>query len=564
MSELLYEFLENKQVAYFSMEIALSDSFHTYSGGLGILAGDTLRTSADLRLPMVGVTLVSKKGYFKQELTETGQQIEHIQQWDPSEFMRLLPQIINVKIEETDVKIKAWLYKIVSPTGGKVPVLFLDTDVEGNEDKDKQITDYLYGGDHKYRLKQEIILGIGGVRMLKALGFSIRKYHLNEGHSSFLGIELLRRTKMNLDEVKKKCIFTTHTPVEAGHDKFSYQTISEIMNLEIPLATLKKLAGQNQLNMTRLALNLSNYVNGVAKEHQETSQRMFPGYKIHAITNGIHSHTWTGENFRKIYNKYLPGWGIEPNRLAQVDVIPDEEIWQAHFEEKKTLLTYVENQTKIKMNPEKLTIGFARRVTAYKRTGLIFSDLSRLRRLNKRREIQLIFAGKAHPKDEAGKNLIKEIIGYKEQLKDEMKIAYLENYDMSVAGKVIPGVDVWLNTPLPPMEASGTSGMKAAHNGVVNFSTLDGWWKEGCIEGVNGWAIGPNPDEEISIVERKIQEIDDLYSKLEYVIAPLFYQHRDEWIKIMKNSIGKIAYYFNSLRMLERYVIEAYFSESID
>jgi len=195
---------------------------------------------------------------------------------------------------------------------------------------------------------------------------------------------------------------------------------------------------------------------------------------------------------------------------------------------------------------------------------LIFSDLSRLRRLNKRREIQLIFAGKAHPKDEAGKNLIKEIIGYKEQLKDEMKIAYLENYDMSVAGKVIPGVDVWLNTPLPPMEASGTSGMKAAHNGVVNFSALDGWWKEGCIEGVNGWAIGPDPDEEISIVERKIQEIDDLYSKLEYVIAPLFYQHRDEWIKIMKNSIGKIAYYFNSLRMLERYVIEAYFSESID
>lgn len=544
------------------MEIALSDSFHTYSGGLGVLAGDTLRTSADLRLPMVGVTLVSKKGYFRQELTKTGQQIEHIQKWNPSEFTQLLPQIINIKIENRNVKTKAWLYIVTSPTGGKVPVLFLDTDVEGNEDKDRQITDHLYGGDYRYRLKQEIILGIGGVRMLKALGFNIRKYHLNEGHSSLLGIELLRTTKMNLDEVKKKCIFTTHTPVEAGHDKFSYQTVSEILNPEFSLEALKKLGGQNQLNMTRLALNLSNYVNGVAKEHQETSQKMFPGYKIHSITNGIHSHTWTCKNFRKIYDKYLPGWGIEPNRLAQVDVIPDEYIWEAHFESKKTLLAFVEEQTKIKMNPEKLTIGFARRATTYKRTGLIFSDLNRLRKLNKRGEIQLIFAGKSHPKDEDGKNLIKQIFDYKEQLKDEIKIAYLENYDMSIARKIISGVDVWLNTPLPPMEASGTSGMKAAHNGVVNFSVLDGWWKEGCIEGVNGWAIGPDPDEKISIDELKSQELDDLYSKLEYVIAPLFYQHRDEWIKIMKNSIGEIAYYFNSHRMLQRYVIEAYFSET--
>ncbi|MFW6122078.1 MAG: alpha-glucan family phosphorylase [Petrotogales bacterium] len=561
MSNLLAKFIDNKMVAYFSMEIALNDDIHTYSGGLGVLAGDTLKTSADLRLPLIGITLASKKGYFRQELTPNGEQIEHTQEWNPSEFMQLLPQTTDVRIENRKVQIKAWLYTITSPTGGETPIIFLDTDIDGNKDEDKRITDFLYGGDPNYRFKQEIVLGIGGVRMLDALGFTVRKYHMNEGHSSLLGLELLRKTDMNVDKVKKMCIFTTHTPVEAGHDKFSYDLVTQIMNLDISLDAIKELGGKSQLNLTRLALNLSNYVNGVAKEHKETSQKMFPGYKIHAITNGIHSHTWTCENFKKIYDEHLPGWGIEPNRLAQVEVIPDEKIWQAHLQAKKNLIDYVDENTNVHMDPEILTIGFARRSTAYKRAGLIFSDLDKLRKINRSGQIQLIFGGKAHPKDYSGKQIIKEIFGYKDQLKDEIKIAYLQDYDISVASNLIPGVDVWLNTPLPPFEASGTSGMKAAHNGVINFSVLDGWWAEGCLEGVNGWAIGPAPDNNLSDTERKYRELDDLYSKMEYVIAPLFYQHRDQWIKMMKNSIATLAYYFNSHRMLQRYVIEAYFND---
>ena len=530
----------------------------TYSGGLGVLAGDTIRSSADLKLPLVAVTLVSKRGYFRQEIDEEGRQIEHPVEWEPSKIMELLPTEVKVQIQKREVRIKAWLHNVESLTGGVVPLLFLDTNVEGNFPEDREITSFLYGGDERYRLKQEIVLGIGGARMLEALGFSIRKYHMNEGHSSLLTLELLQRYRMDIDRVRELCIFTTHTPVEAGHDKFSYDLVQEIMGEIVPLEVLKKFGGHDRLNMTRLALNLSEFINGVAKSHRDFSMGVFPGYEIHAITNGIHSYTWTCESFRRLYDKYLPGWANEPELLVRVGGIPDEEIWQAHMEAKRVLIDYVNKVTNIDMDYDTLTLGFARRATRYKRANLLFSDLEKLKKVNKRGKIQIVFAGKAHPKDESGKRLIQEIFSYIEKLKDEIKIVYLEDYDMGLAAKLIPGVDVWLNTPLRPLEASGTSGMKAAHNGVINFSVLEGWWVEGWIEGVTGWAIGPHPSEQFSIEETKIRELEDLYNKLEYIIIPMFYQKRDEWIKMMENSIGKIAYYFNSHRMMRRYVTEAY------
>ncbi|WXG42389.1 MAG: alpha-glucan family phosphorylase [Candidatus Freyarchaeum deiterrae] len=551
--------LGKQNIAFFTMEIGLDSGIPTYSGGLGILAGDIARTSADLNIPLVAVTLISKKGYFKQELTSDGRQIEHPDDWDPLKFMAPLPAEVHVQIQNRDVRVKVWLYEVRSIIGGSVPVLFLDTDIEGNAPEDREITHFLYGGDERYRLKQEIILGVGGVRILDALGFQIRRYHMNEGHSSLLSLELLRKYGMDLNRVKNLCIFTSHTPVEAGHDKFSYDLVREVMGEFVPLETLKKLGGQDCLNMTSLALNLSEYVNGVSKKNQDTSSHLFPGYRINAITNGVHSHTWSCECFSRLYDKYLPGWANEPELLVRVDTIPNEEVWNAHTESKKKLIDYVNETTKVGMDYNTLTIGCARRATAYKRMTLIFSDLDKLKKISKKGKIQIVFAGKAHPRDESGKRMIQDIFSYIEKLKDCIKIVYLPNYDLGLSCRVISGCDVWLNTPLPPLEASGTSGMKAAHNGVINFSVLDGWWLEGWIEEVTGWAIGPQPNEPLSEEERRTRELEDLYNKLEYVIVPMFYQRRDEWITMMKNSIGKIAYYFNSHRMMRRYITEAYF-----
>ena len=554
----LHEVRKGHKIAYFSMEIGLTNEIPTYAGGLGVLAGDTIRSSADLKLPLVAITLVSKKGYFKQEITADGRQIEHSEEWDPSKLMKLLPVEATVQIQNRNVKIKAWLYKVQSPTGGTVPVFFLDTDVQGNTPEDREITFFLYGGDERYRLKQEIVLGMGGVRILDALGFKIRKYHMNEGHSSLLALELLHRHEMDVEKVRELCIFTTHTTVEAGHDKFPYDVVEEVMGETTDLKVLRRFGGHDRLNMTLFALNLSNYINGVAKMHRDVSKEMFLGYEIHAITNGIHSYTWTCESFRKIYDNYLPGWANEPDLLVRVDGIPDEDIWRVHKEAKKVLIDYVNKVMNIGMDYDTLTLGFARRSTGYKRANLLFSNIEKLRKVNRKGKIQIIFAGKAHPRDESGKKLIEEIFGYIEKLKNEIKIVYLENYDMDLAAKLVSGVDVWLNTPLRPLEASGTSGMKAAHNGVINFSVLDGWWIEGWIEGVTGWAIGPHLHEHMSMEESRVRELDDLYNKLEYIIVPVFYQRRDEWIGMMKNSIGKIAYYFNSHRMMRRYVTEAY------
>ncbi len=571
MNNILQAFTAEPLIAYFSMEIGIRNDIPTYSGGLGILAGDTLKSGADLNLPMVAVTLISRKGYFTQEIDAGGWQREQPAVWDPASSMTLLPQNVKVSIEGRDVLVQAWLYQHVSVTGGKVPILFLDTDVPGNTAEDRAITDQLYGGDSAYRIKQEAVLGMGGVRMLQALEFHIKKYHMNEGHASFLALELLLRFKRDIESVwdersvwdvarvRDLCVFTTHTPVEAGHDKFSYPLVKQVLGEVIPFDVLRDLAGKDSLNMTLLALNLSRYINGVAKKHGEVSQHLFPGYQIHAITNGVHTYTWTCADMAKIFDKYIPGWANEPELFVRSGNIPELELWEAHREAKRKLLDHVQQATGVEMDLNTLTIGFARRATAYKRMHLLFSDLDRLRGIAGKGRLQFIYAGKAHPHDDNGKRLIQGIYEYGAKLKDALSIVFLPGYNMDIALKLVSGVDVWLNTPLRPLEASGTSGMKAAHNGVVNFSVLDGWWIEGHIEGFTGWSIGALSPEVKETPAVDAEDAKDLYDKLENIIIPKYYDaDKSPWARMMKNAISKNAYYFNSHRMMRRYVTEAY------
>jgi starch phosphorylase len=566
---------DHARIAYFTMEIGLGPGIPTYSGGLGVLAGDTIKSAADLGLPMVGVTLLTREGYFTQELTEDGTQIEHPVQWDPKQILEQLPETVPVTIEGRQVLVGVWRYDVRSMTGASVPVFFLDTDMPENSEEDRTITHQLYGGDQAYRLKQEIVLGIGGVRMLHELGINVFKYHLNEGHSALLTLELLQWYRLDIREtwdeklvwdeesVRERCIFTTHTPVEAGHDKFPYDLVERVLGEHVPFEVLKELAGPDHLNMTLLALNLSNYVNGVAKRHGEVSREMFVGYRIYSITNGVHSFTWTCEPFRDLYNRYLPGWANEPELFVRIDTVGDDEVWQAHVKSKVTMIEKIRELTGIELSPDILTIGFARRAASYKRADLLFSDIERLGRFGNGR-LQIVYSGKAHPRDEPGKELIRRIFAHSKELKGKVTVVYLPDYNMETACCLVAGVDLWLNTPLRPMEASGTSGMKAAHNGVPNFSVLDGWWIEGHIEGVTGWSIGPHPDEERTEDYNGGGDAEDLYSKLENVIMPLYYNDRPGWIRVMKDAIGKNAYFFNSHRMMRRYVTHAYITTHIN
>ncbi|MGA9470340.1 MAG: alpha-glucan family phosphorylase, partial [Candidatus Macondimonas sp.] len=500
---MLDEFIHEPRVAYFSMEIALRNEIPTYAGGLGVLAGDTVRAAADLALPLVAVSLVSRAGYFRQEIDPQGRQTAHPAPWDPAAFARPVDAKIAVTIEGRLVWIGAWLYVLEGHMEGRQPVLLLDADLDENRPEDRAITHFLYGGDEVYRLKQEIVLGIGGVRLLQALGFRIRQYHLNEGHSALLGVELLHRNRYpaedlrpgespyDLPRVREQCNFTTHTPVEAGHDRFSYDLVARVLGEPIEIDVIKRLAGERELNMTRLALNLSEYVNGVAKRHAEVSRQMFPGYRVHAITNGVHPFTWTAKPFRTLYDHYLPGWCHQPELLVRADCcIPDAAVREAHQQAKQALIERVHQRMGVVLDPQVPIIGFARRMTAYKRPDLLFADLERLRVIARQHPFQIVLAGKAHPRDGDGKRLIEQLHGHARVLADLIPVAYLPDYDLDTALALVAGADVWLNTPQRPLEASGTSGMKAAFNGVPSLSVLDGWWIEGCIEGVTGWAVG--------------------------------------------------------------------------
>ncbi len=565
---------QETSIAYFSMEIGISHNIPTYAGGLGVLAGDLIKSFSDMNAPIVAVTLINSRGYFHQNITENGNQIESPVEWNPSAFMTLQPNIVSVNIANREVKIKVWQLIVRGQYGHNISVFYLDSNVEGNSDYDRTLTSYLYGGDREYRLSQEIILGIGGVKMLESLGYSnIKKYHMNEGHSALLTIELLKKTySENGDKeedhyaiqiVKDKCVFTTHTPIAAGHDAFDINLFRRLINGYVPEFLYSRIIHDNMVNMTLLALNFSAYVNGVAKRHGEVTREMFPGYVINEITNGIHPQTWISPIFKELYDKYIPEWSKDPYTLRYALSIPKDKLLDAHLAAKKILLDEVSEKTGVYLDPLRFTIGYARRFTEYKRPEVILQDIERLKRISEKvGDIQIIFAGKAHVHDYGGKEIIRKIVQLSKKINSEnckIKIVFIQNYDMLVARRMVSGCDIWLNTPQRPLEASGTSGMKAALNGVPQASTLDGWWIEGCIENTTGWGLGPHPqDTNFKIDPDMIDEANDLYNKLENTIIPTFYGNKDKWADIMRHCIAINASFFNSYRMAQQYMANAY------
>ena len=539
----------NKQfeIAYFSAEIGISSSIPTYSGGLGVLAGDHIKAAGDANLSMCAITLLYKEGYFKQRIDEDGVQTETYPRFDPNPLIKQIDLRFSLELQKREVFIQVFKFDYTSDSGHSVPIYFLDTDLEVNAEEDRSITHRLYSGDKDHRILQESILGFGGIKLLEGLGQNnIKTYHMNEGHCSFLTLSLLEKFGGDEDKVRALCHFTTHTPVPAGHDHFSLDRVKTKLNHLLPNdLTLPSIKDSQRLHMTELGLHFSRTTNGVSELHGDVAQNQFPWKDIGFITNGVHHSYWMGTPLKIIFDEYLTGWRLEPDRLLEIDSVPDEVLYEGHLERKRKLISYANSQTGKALDMDTLTIGFARRSATYKRAQLLFSDLERLQELGQKK-IQVIFSGKAHPNDKEGKDLIYEIVSKSKSLFGSIKVIYLENYDMWLGRLITSGVDAWLNTPLRPNEASGTSGMKATLNGVPNLSVLDGWWAEGCEDNVNGWAIGdPNhPDDK--------KDSEHLYRLLEDQIIPLFYDDRKKWVTIMKNAI-KTGVRFTALRMINEY-----------
>jgi starch phosphorylase len=556
------------QVAYFSMEIAIHPSMPTYSGGLGVLAGDTLRSAADLGIPLAAFTLLHRKGYFQQHLDPDGVQTEEVQPWNPADFCTEEPARITVSIEDRVVTVRAWRYDLEGRFGHVVPVYLLDTDLDGNSGWDRGLTDHLYGGDTNYRLQQEIVLGMGGVRMIHALGLNVNVYHMNEGHAALLTLALLESqvgggplgaaTKADIEQVRRKCVFTTHTPVPAGHDRFSTEQAIRILGGE-RTARLEKLGcfRDGLLNMTLLALCFSRYANGVALQHGKVSRQMFPEFTIDTITNGVHAATWMSAPVQRMMDEHIPAWRRDHLCLRNAIELPESEVLAAHARAKDELLSEVASCAGVVLNPKALTLGFARRAATYKRATLLFTDPERLKKIAVAAGgLQILYAGKAHPQDEPGKALIRQVIEEAARLSnDALRIVYLENYAWDLGALLTAGVDVWVNTPRRPYEASGTSGMKAAMNGVPSLSILDGWWIEGCIEGVTGWAIEDGANDQ--------EEANSLYAKLESAVVPLYLAPPERWARLMRTTLAFNGSYFNTNRMVKQYTRSAYYPVSL-
>lgn len=561
------------RIAYFSMEVALRPEMPTYSGGLGMLAGDHLRSAADLEVPLIGITLLHRQGYFQQRIDAQGRQREEPCPWNVGRYARELPARTVIHIESRRVAVRAWQYDVPGPAGFVVPVLLLDTDLPENSEWDRHLTDRLYGGDNYYRFCQEVVLGIGGVRMLRALGFNaVHRYHMNEGHAALLALELLdtnaaaagrpRFTREDVEQVRAQCVFTTHTPVPAGHDKFPLDLAARVLGRHDFHEHHEVFCCEGVLNLTYLALNLSHYHNGVARSHGEVSQLMFPRYVIDAITNGVHAATWTSEPFQQLFDRYARDWRRDCFALRNALCIPRAEVRAAHRQAKERLLAHIKQTSGRDLSTAVLTLGFGRRAATYKRADLLFQDLARLKAIGKSAGgLQVIYAGKAHPADQPGKDLIARIVGLQRALRPEVELVYLENYDMALGRLLTSGVDVWLNTPAPPLEASGTSGMKAALNGVPSLSVLDGWWVEGHIEGVTGWSIGkawsPSPNGD---AQNGSHDAASLYEKLEEQVVPWFCRRHNAFTDVMRHAIALNGSFFNTHRMVEQYVRKAYFN----
>jgi len=559
--------LSSRTIAYFSMEIALSPALPTYSGGLGMLAGDTLRSAADTCRPMVAVSLAHRRGYFRQCLDAQGQQTEADVPWFPEKKLPSANQIVSLTMQGREVLVRAWRFDVTGVTGHVIPVFLLDTDVEGNDEWDRHLTDHLYGGDTYYRLCQETILGLGGIALLRALGCKPAVYHMNEGHAALLSIGLLEEhlngnplreaQEPDFEAVRRQCVFTTHTPVPAGHDQFGVDQMYQVLGQE--RAEVIERAGclhNDLMNMTYIALRFSHYVNGVAMQHGKVSQLMFPDYKVHAITNGVHAATWMSQPFQELLDAEISDWRTDNRYLRSVYGIDPARISACHVKGKQRLFDAVAKRTGHYFNPSVLTLGFARRVATYKRASLLLEDPARLVAIaEKIGGLQILYAGKAHPADVAGKGLIRDVFAAAARLNSSaLKIHYLENYDWELGALLTQGVDVWVNTPRRPYEASGTSGMKAALNGVPSLSVLDGWWIEGCAEGITGWAIDD--------AETEAAEAACLYHKLENRIAPM-YANPAAWAKMQQHCIAINGSFFNTDRMLSQYFSNAYFPPKV-
>jgi starch phosphorylase len=566
-SSMISKEIRPDHIAYFSMEVGLDSTMPTYSGGLGVLAGDTLRAAADLGLQMIGITLLHRKGYFRQRLDAAGNQTERPAPWDFEQALEPTVPRVFVPIAGRAVMVRAWRYVVRGVFGHTVPVYFLDTGLSENDPWEQSLTDALYDGDGRQRLCQEIVLGMGGVAMLEAFGHKhISTYHMNEGHAALLTLALLERetargnlenvTESDREAVSQRSVFTTHTPVPAGHDEFAVDLVRAIMGSErVAALEAMQCVQHGKLNMTYLALRLSRYINGVAMRHGEISRGMFPHYPIDSITNGVHAFTWTAQAFRNLYDRYIPEWRRDNFYLRYAIKIPLADVDRAHVLAKREMIAQIAQRTKMHLGENVLTLGFARRAAAYKRADLLFTDIERLKRAaDQAGPFQVIYSGKAHPKDEGGKTIIRRIFELSEKLRDVVKIVYLENYDMDLARTLCAGVDVWLNTPERPLEASGTSGMKAALNGVPSLSVLDGWWVEGHVEGVTGWAIGENHRDEAD----PVAEAKSLYDKLEHAIMPLYYGKPDAYTAIRRSTIALNGSFFHSQRMVLQYVRNAY------
>ncbi len=610
------QYSENKDdiIAYFSAEYGLDETIPIYSGGLGILSGDHLKSASDLGIPLVAIGLLYKNGYFNQVIDKNGHQLTEYHNID-LENLPIRPVkdengdnlIINVKMAKENVYIKVWKICV-----GRVDLYLLDTDIPENKEEHRGITLRLYGGDQEMRIKQEMVLGIGGVSLLNELGIKPTIYHMNEGHSSFLVLEAIKNTikekqvSFNIakDIVSAKTVFTTHTPVPAGNDIFPTTLVEKYFDQYwkdlgitkeefLELGMKPKETNKTTFNMGILALKVAGKKNGVSKLHGEVSRELFSEVwpeiapqesPITYVTNGIHTCSWLAPNLKELYNKYLePYWQdkiFEDSTWSKIETIPDEELWKAHQERKVKLLKLVKDNVTARLknggvhyerirdvvanlNPEALTIGFARRFATYKRATLIFKDLERMTQIlnDANRPVQIIFAGKAHPADKEGQDLIKYIHDVSMMPQFKGKILLLENYNINIARYLVSGVDVWLNNPRRPMEASGTSGEKASVNGVVNFSILDGWWAEG-YNTKNGWAIGTN-EEYYSYEEQDLADSESIYKILEDKIIPAYYNKDEngiskEWLTLMKNSIKSTGGKYSTARMLVDYTRNLY------
>ena len=603
-------------IAYFSMEFGLTECLQNYSGGLGVLSGDHLKSASDLNVPLVGVGILYQEGYFQQYLNADGFQLES---YPLNDYVNLpvklqtdaagKPIKITVPLPGRELYAQIWTVQV-----GRVSLYLLDTNIDENErEEDRNLTDRLYGGDRRTRIRQEILLGMGGVRLLRALGIKTDIYHMNEGHSAFLLLERIRtfmhEDNLTFEQAKAltaaSSVFTVHTPVPAGLERFGFDLIDEhfsdlMTELGITRDQFLDLGRENMghyelFSMSVMALKLSSGTNGVAQLHGEVSRSMWnwvypdvPEHEvpIRAITNGVHVQTWVSQEMAQLFDRYLdPGWRSEESRREVwegVKTIPDAELWRTHVRRRERLVAFARDrlrmqlqrrgvsQTEIEgaddvLNPDALTIGFARRFATYKRATLIFRDLGRLRRMvtDAERPVQFIFAGKAHPHDNEGKEFIRTIVNVARDQDFRNAIVFLENFDMNVARYMVQGVDVWLNTPRRPKEASGTSGMKVIYNGGLNCSIPDGWWAEAYSPDV-GWSIGHGEEyREDEWAHQDYVESQALYNLLEKDIVPLFYhQARDglprEWIRRVKCSMVALAPFFNTHRMVQQYADEFY------